>query len=168
MLAFSDCLWWGNLMFISCDLFEKSWFPYAFALWNGFWGGFQYQFGLEHKFWKAGFSISGLEPKFGNPSFDTTEKQNIFNFQLTCFSAIFDFILCLCKYQPQLWNLEFTTYFSVIVVWCWAAKESSQTQLFKTGVTHISGMSKLGFPNSGSKRILKTRNWRSSISGLLQ
>ena len=28
MLAFSDCLWRGNLMFIDCDLFRKSWFPY--------------------------------------------------------------------------------------------------------------------------------------------
>ena len=28
MLAFSDCLWMGILMFIYCDLLEKSWFPY--------------------------------------------------------------------------------------------------------------------------------------------
>ena len=29
-------------------------------------------------------------------SFDTPEKQNVFNFQLSCFSSIFAFILCLC------------------------------------------------------------------------
>ena len=26
--GFSDCLWSGNLKFIYCDLFGKSWFPY--------------------------------------------------------------------------------------------------------------------------------------------
>ena len=28
MLAFSDCLWKGNLIFIYCDFLGKSWFPY--------------------------------------------------------------------------------------------------------------------------------------------
>ena len=28
MLAFSDCLWRVNLMFIHCDFLGKSWFPY--------------------------------------------------------------------------------------------------------------------------------------------
>ena len=37
------------------------------------------------------FNIS-FEPEFGNSSFESLEKQNIFNFQLT-FSAIVDFIL---------------------------------------------------------------------------
>jgi hypothetical protein len=42
--------------------------------------GYQYQF----------------EPEFGNPSFETPKKQNGFNFQLTWFSAIVDFILWFC------------------------------------------------------------------------
>ena len=38
----------------------------------------------------------------------------------------------------------------------------SAPKLFKIRVlTHISGVTKLGFQNSGSKLILKARNWRS-------
>ena len=98
-------------------------------------------FGFEMDFFR--FSISGLEPKFGNPSFDTPEKQNVFNFQLT-FSQQF-LIYSLFLYKPQQWNLEFATYFSVIVFWCSAAKEGYQYQFFKTCVlTLISGVSKFG------------------------
>ena len=41
------------------------------------------------------FNIS-FESEFGNPRFETLEKQNVFNFQLTCFSAIVNFILWFC------------------------------------------------------------------------
>ena len=41
------------------------------------------------------FNIS-FESEFGNPRFETLEKQNVFNFQLT-FSAIVDFILWFCR-----------------------------------------------------------------------
>ena len=34
-----------------------------------------------------------FEPDFGNPRFETPQKMNVFNFQLTCFSAIVDFII---------------------------------------------------------------------------
>ena len=34
-----------------------------------------------------------LEPEFGNPRFETPKKLNGFNFQLTCFSEIVDFII---------------------------------------------------------------------------
>ena len=36
---------------------------------------------------------NSFEPKFGNPSFETLEKLNVFNFWLACFSAFVDFIL---------------------------------------------------------------------------
>ena len=61
---------------------------------------FNITLGQNTSFEKLGIWVSVLEPEFGNPSFDTPEKQNVFNFQLTCFSAIFDFILFwLCKPQ---------------------------------------------------------------------
>ena len=37
-----------------------------------------------------------FEPEFGNPRFETPKKLNVFNFQLTCFSAIVDFIIWFC------------------------------------------------------------------------
>jgi len=37
-----------------------------------------------------------FEPEFGNPRFETPEIRNVFNFQLTCFSAIVDFIIWFC------------------------------------------------------------------------
>ena len=102
------------------------------------------------------------KPEFWHP-----RKTACFQFSANLFLSNFWFYP-LFLYKPQQWNLEFATYFSVIAFWCSAAKEGSQTQLFKTRVlTHISGVSKLGFPNSGSKLILKTQNWRSWISGLL-
>ena len=76
-----------------------------FQVWNVFLFFFQYPFGLEHKFWKSLFSISGLGSKFRNPSFDTPETQNVFNFQLTCVSVIFDFIRCLSRGRDTL-NLQ--------------------------------------------------------------
>ena len=33
-----------------------------------------------------------FEPEFGNPRFETPQKMNVFNFQLTCFSAIVDLL----------------------------------------------------------------------------
>ena len=37
-----------------------------------------------------------FEPEFGNPRFETPENLNVFNFQLTCVSAIVDFIIWFC------------------------------------------------------------------------
>jgi len=37
-----------------------------------------------------------FEPEFGNPKLETPKKLNVFNFQLTCFSAIIDFITWFC------------------------------------------------------------------------
>ena len=34
---------------------------------------------------KFSFLIISFEPEFGNPSIKTPEKQNVFNFQLTCY-----------------------------------------------------------------------------------
>ena len=34
-----------------------------------------------------------FELEFGNPRFETKKKLNVFNFQLTCFSAIVDLII---------------------------------------------------------------------------
>ena len=42
-----------------------------------------------------------FESEFGNSGFETQEKQNAFNFQLTFFSAFVG------KYKPQQRNLEF-------------------------------------------------------------
>ena len=50
-------------------------------------------------FWFAKFQVClkgvniSFEPEFGNPRFETPQKRNAFNFQLTCFSAIVDFII---------------------------------------------------------------------------
>ena len=37
-----------------------------------------------------------FEPEFGNPRFETPKKLRVFNFQLTCFSAIVDFFIWFC------------------------------------------------------------------------
>ena len=37
-----------------------------------------------------------FEPEFGNTRFETPEKHNVFNFKLTYFSAIVDFIIWFC------------------------------------------------------------------------
>ena len=51
------------------------------------------------------FNIS-FESEFGNPRFETLEKKNVFNFQLT-FSAIVDFILWFCtSLSNETWNLQ--------------------------------------------------------------
>ena len=48
-----------------------------------------------------------FEPEFGNPSLETPEKQNAFNFQLTCFSTIVDFILWFCtSLSRETWSFE--------------------------------------------------------------
>ena len=48
-----------------------------------------------------------FEPEFGNASFETPEKQNAFNFQLTFFSAIVGFILWFCtSLSRETWSFE--------------------------------------------------------------
>ena len=48
-----------------------------------------------------------FEPEFGNPRFETPEKLNVFNFQLTCFSAIVDFIIWFCaSLSRETWSYE--------------------------------------------------------------
>ena len=71
------------------------------------------------------FNIS-FESEFGNPRFETLEKQNVFNFQLT-FSAIVDFILGFVEptaVKPVVLNL--------FLSFCFLMMSSFQTQLFKT------------------------------------
>ena len=95
------------------------------------------------------------------PEFWHIRKTKCFQFPANLFFNNFWFYsLFLCN--PQEWNLKFATYFSVIAVWCSAAKESFQTQLIKTRVLPIFlGCQNWGFPHSGSKRILEAQNWRS-------
>ena len=51
------------------------------------------------------FNIS-FDPEFGNPSLESLEKQNVFNFQIT-FSAIVDFILWFCtRLSSETWSFE--------------------------------------------------------------
>ena len=48
-----------------------------------------------------------FEPEFGNPRFETPKKLNVFNFQLTCFSAIVDFIIWFCtSLSRETWSFE--------------------------------------------------------------
>jgi len=48
-----------------------------------------------------------FEPEFGKPRFETPEKRNDFNFQLTCLSAIVDFIIWFCtSLSRETWNFE--------------------------------------------------------------
>ena len=48
-----------------------------------------------------------FEPESGNPRFETQEIQNFFNFQLTCFSAIVDFIIRFCtSLSRETWSYE--------------------------------------------------------------
>ena len=50
-------------------------------------------------------------------SFDTPEKQNVFNFQLTCFSAFFYFTLCFCtSLSSETWNLQLIS--QLLLCWC--------------------------------------------------
>ena len=45
------------------------------------------------KFWVCLKEVNiSFEPEFGNPRFKTPQKLSVFNFQLTFFSAIVDFI----------------------------------------------------------------------------
>ena len=96
-----------------------------------------------------------------------------------CFQFSTNLFLCNCwfhslfLYKPQKGNLEFATSFSVIALWCSAAKEVSQTQLFKTRVLiHVSGVLKLRFPNFGFKidienpKLEKLKFWSTLISPL--
>ena len=74
-----------------------------------------------------------FEPEFGNPRFETQKKLNVFNFQLTCFSAIVDFIIWFCtSLSRETWSFELISQ-SFLFLWS-AAKESFQIQLFKTQV----------------------------------
>ena len=48
-----------------------------------------------------------FKPEFVNPRFETPKKQNVFNFQLTCFSAIVDFIIWFCtSLSRETWSFE--------------------------------------------------------------
>ena len=48
-----------------------------------------------------------FKPEFGNPSFEIPENYNVLNFQLTCFSAIVDFILWFCTSPSnETWSFE--------------------------------------------------------------
>ena len=48
-----------------------------------------------------------FEPEFRNPRFETPKKLNVFNFQLTCFSAIVDFIIWFCtSLSRETWSFE--------------------------------------------------------------
>ena len=48
-----------------------------------------------------------FEPEFGNPRFETSETLNVFNFQLTRFSAIVDFTICFFTcLSRETWSFE--------------------------------------------------------------
>ena len=48
-----------------------------------------------------------FEPEFGNSSFETQDKHNVFNFQLTWFSAVVDFIFWFCtNLSSKTWSFE--------------------------------------------------------------
>ena len=71
-----------------------------------------------------------FELKFGSTSFETPEKENVFNFQLTCFSAIVDFILWFCpSLSRETWSFEL-----ISQLFLFDAKKVFQTQVFKTQV----------------------------------
>ena len=65
------------------------------------------------KFWVRLKEVNiTFEPEFGNPSFETPERQNVFNFELTCFSAIIDFILLFCtSLSSETCSFEHISYF---------------------------------------------------------
>ena len=137
--------------------------------WNGFVLGFQYQFGLEHELWKTGFSISGLEPKFGNPSFDTPEKQNVFNFQLTCFSAFFILFFVFVQAsaaKPGICNLFLSYCFLML-----SSKRRFSNQVFQNSCSnpYLWGVkiqvSKFGFKNDiENPKLEKLKFWSTLIS----
>ena len=58
-----------------------------------------------------------FEAEFGNPRFETPQKLNVFNFQLTCFSAIVDFIIWFCLSSAEklgALNLFFSHFFFML------------------------------------------------------
>ena len=60
-----------------------------------------------------------FEAEFGNPRFETPQKLNVFNFQLTCFSAIVDFIIWFCTSlssaeKPGVLNLFLSHFFFML------------------------------------------------------
>ena len=83
-------------------------------------------------FWFEKFRVclkkvnNSFGPEFGNPRLETPEKQKVFNFQLTCFSAIVDIIIWFCSRETSFELI------SQLFFLCSAAKEGFQTQLFKT------------------------------------
>jgi hypothetical protein len=84
-----------------------------------------------------------FKPEFGNPRFETPKKQNVFNFQLTCFSAIVDFIIWYCtSLSRETWSFELIS--QSFLFFCSAAKEGFQTQIFKPNFSNPA------FQNSGS------------------
>ena len=73
-----------------------------------------------------------FEPEFGNPRFETPKKLNVFNFQLTCFSAIVDFIIWFCtSLSRETWSFELISQSFLFYA---QQQKSFQTQLFKTQV----------------------------------
>ena len=92
-----------------------------------FWGFVKFQVCLKE------LNIS-FEPEFGNPSFETLEKPNVFNYQLTCFSVHICWFYSLALYSTSLrretWSFKLVFQFFL----CSAAEEGYQTQLFKTRV----------------------------------
>ena len=78
-----------------------------------------------------------FEPEFGNPRFETPQKLNVFNFQLTCFSAIVDFIIWFClssAEKPGVLNLFLSHFFFMLSSKKRFSNPGFQTQLFKTWV----------------------------------
>ena len=71
-----------------------------------------------------------FESELGNPRFETPKKLNVFNFQLTCFSAIVDFIIWFCtSLSRETWSFEL-----ISQLFLFDAKKVFQTQVFKTQV----------------------------------
>ena len=80
-----------------------------------------------------------FEPEFGNPRFETPKKLNVFNFQLTCFSAIVDFIIWFCTSlssaeKPGVLNLFLSHFFFMLSSKRLFSNPAFQTYLFKTRV----------------------------------
>ena len=107
-----------------------------------------------------------FKPEFGNPRFETPKKQNVFNFQLTCFSAIVDFIIWYCtSLSRETWSFELIS--QSFLFYAQQQKRvfkprfsnpTFQTQLFKTQV-----LTQPDFENP--KKSIS--NLKKAISGLL-
>ena len=74
-----------------------------------------------------------FEPEFGNPRIETQKNLNVFNFQLTRFSAIVDFIIWFCASLSRE-TCSFVIISQLFLFYAQQQKEGFQTQLFKTWV----------------------------------